>query len=206
MPTFSDTFNRPDGNNVDSGWNNPGAVFPNYDILLSTLRVRGGAGAIVLVWDTIAPALNSNQFSRANVSVAGNGSRAGLVIRSSVPSGGRGSGYFLRRTNAGQDPQTGWILEKIGTVGTTTLATVGDVVLAGDQLQLQNVGLLITALRNGAMLMQATDPQGGEGPVPAGGRVGFVDITGQPLDLWQWAPWTGGWADLAGAKIMRLRR
>jgi hypothetical protein len=204
VPTFQDNFGRLDGNNVDSGWNNPGAVYPNFDILGAALRVRGGIGAIVLVWDVLASALIKNQFSQATIVELGapnDGTGAGLVIRSSVPSGGQGQGYFFDRLSNG----TGWELRSTGPVTSLQFATVPDTFLAGDVLKIDCVGTTVRAWRNGAVIMTGIDPGGNSSPA-AGGRVGFFDVTGVATDLIRWGGWTGGWADLGGAKIMRLRR
>ncbi len=203
MPTFSDNFGRADGNNVDSGWNNPGAVFPNFDIFGAALRVRGGIGAIVLVWDQL-PA-TSKQFSQATAIEFGGppeGTQAGLCIRSSVGSGGKGLGYFLDRLNAGPI----WELVKVGPVSSVQLASIPDPpYIGGTVFKLQVVGLQVTAFANGVQIMTATDPNGGEGVLPAGGRVGFFDLTGQAVDEMRWGGWTGG--DIAGgaSKMARLR-
>ncbi len=203
MPTFQDNFGRPDGNNVDSGWNNPGAVFPNFDIFGAALRVRGGIGAIVLVWDVLAPSFIVNQFSQATIIDFGapEGTQAGLCIRSSVGSGGKGLGYFFDRLNAG----TLWELVVVDPVGSTQLGTVPDTFVAGDLLKIDCVGTTVRAWHNGAVVISGVDPLR-MGGVPHGGRVGFYDLTGQNVDVIRWGGWTGGWSDLKGGKIMRLRR
>jgi len=195
---FSDTFNRADGNNVDSGWNNPGAVYPNFDILTLALRVRGGIGNIVLVWDTL-PA-GGNQFSQATIVelFVPNGSQAGLCIRSSIGSGGLQFGYFFDRVNAG----TVWALRVVDALGETQLGTVPDTFAVNDVLKIASSGLTVTAYRNGAAIMSGVDPN--RGGVPAVGRVGFDDRTGQVTDIFRWGSWSGGDAGTA-ARILRRR-